>query len=311
MRSLFCITVALLSLTAGEARAGERPELRVGIAGHAFEHLGAIGDQADTAVDSGINIIYPGCFGQMGAEGLPAAKELEEYRKKFIAYVRRAKERGVKLSLAYVCSTSIVKLDTFDKNWTNEFRAQFTTPPATWLQQDREGKPLPSWYGGNYLPACKNNPDWRTYEKFMVKTQLELGNDGIFFDNPTVHPQGCYCEHCMNKFAAFLAGEGTKIDLPATDQVPFLRQIAASRTQDFLRFRSTTARDFLAEMRRHARTIKPDALITCNNSLNASDVLFSQARTYGINIHEMSKTEDLVVVEDMATQPRVLPDGNT
>ena len=32
----------------------------------------------------------------------------------------------------------------------------------------------------------------------------------------------------------------------------------------------------------------------------------SQCRTYGYNIHAMSEAEDLVVVEDMATQPRVL-----
>jgi len=36
-----------------------------------------------------------------------------------------------------------------------------------------------------------NHPDWRTYERFMVRQQLESGCDGIFFDNPTVHPQGC------------------------------------------------------------------------------------------------------------------------
>jgi hypothetical protein len=125
-----------------------------------------------------------------------------------------------------------------------------------------------------------------------------------------VHPQGCYCEHCLGKFAAFLASEGTKIDLPAADQVQFLRQLAATRAGDFLRFRATIARDFLAEMRTYARTIKRDALITCNNSLNTPGALFSQCRTYGYNIHEMSKVEDLVVVEDMATQPRVLPDGS-
>ena len=50
-----------------------------------------------------------------------------------------------------------------------------------------------------------NNPDWRNYEEFMVRQQLETGHDGIFFDNPTVHPQGCYCPHCMERFDAFPA----------------------------------------------------------------------------------------------------------
>jgi hypothetical protein len=59
----------------------------------------------------------------------------------------------------------------------------------------------------------------------------------------------------------------------------------------------------------HARTINPAAVVTCNNSLNGPEVFFSQCRGMGYNTFEMSKAEDLVVVEDMATQPRVLPDG--
>src|SRR5256885_13402664 len=56
-----------------------------------------------------------------------------------------------------------------------------------------------------------NNPDWRGSEEFIVRQQLESGHDGIFFDNPTVHPEGCYCPHCMAKFAQFLNREGVEI----------------------------------------------------------------------------------------------------
>lgn len=297
-------------LTTLPINAEERHELRVGIAGHAFEHLGAIGDQAEAAAASGSTIIYAGGMGEMGYNGFLKPKELTALAADRNAYVRRAKANGIQLALGYVCATSIVKLETFDKHWSNEFRAQFATPPAEWLQQDRDGRPLPSWSGGDYRPACMNNPDWRAYEKSVLRFQIESGHDGIFFDNPTVHPQGCYCELCMKKFAGFLGKEGAKIELPATDQVLFLRQLAVSRSGDFLRFRGTTARDFLAEMRTYARTIKSDALITCNNSLNSPGAFFSQCRGFGYNIYEMSKVEDFVVVEDMATQPRVLPDGS-
>ena len=57
--------------------------------------------------------------------------------------------------------------------------------------------------------------------------------------------------------------------------------------------------------------MKPGALVTCNNSLNAPEAFYSQCRVYGYNIYEMSKAEDLVVVEDMGTQPRILADGST
>ena len=126
----------------------------------------------------------------------------------------------------------MVKLATFDQNWWKEFCGEFSTPPAQWRQQDREGKPRLSWYGGDYLPACKNNPDWRTHEKFIVRLQLELGNDGIFFDNPTVHPQGFYCEHCLTKFVGFLASEGIPIELPANDRILFLWQLATTRARN-------------------------------------------------------------------------------
>ena len=305
------IILAFGILVAMSTLASERQELRVGVAGHAFDHLGGFADQAETAAASGSTIIYGTGFGGIGYEGLPSPVELSAQHKTTSEYLRHAKRNGIQLALGYVCATSIVKLENFDRNWTADFRAQFSTAPSEWLQQDRNGKALPSWYGGDYRPACMNNPDWRTYEKFIVRLQIESGFDGIFFDNPTVHPQGCYCEHCLKKFAKFLADEGTNIHLPKTNSLTFLRQLAVNQPKDFLRFRCTTARDFLGEIRRFARTIKRNALITCNNSLNSPGVFFSQSRDYGYNIYEMSKTEDLVVVEDMTSQPRVLPNGNT
>jgi hypothetical protein len=206
-----------------------------------------------------------------------------------------------------------VKLDTFDKNWTDEFRAQFKTKPAEWRQQDRQGKALVSWYGGDYQPACMSNPDWRAYQRAMVRQSLETGHDGIFFDNPTVHPQGCYCDHCMHKFEPLIAAELRNAPEYQTglSLTQATRQYAISHPKDFLRFRSTIARDFLDDIRRYARTIKPNALITCNNSLNAPSVFYSQCRTHGYNIHEMSKVEDFVVVEDQNTQPRTEANGQT
>jgi hypothetical protein len=305
---LFACLVSVFVATAAPAFGEDADPLAIGVAAHAFDHLGGIPDQAPAAAASGMTIIYASGIGSLGYSGLPSADALKTANAVSADYINKAKASGIRLAIAYVCATSIVKLETFDSNWTPDFRSQFSAPPAKWLQQDRDGKPLPSWYGGDYRPACMNNPDWRKYEKFMVRQQLEAGHDGIFFDNPTVHPQGCYCEHCMKKFATFLEHEGAK-DLPATDATPALRQLAVSRPKDFMRFRCTIAPDFLAEIRAYARTIKSGALITCNNSLNSAEVLFSQCQTYGYNIHAMSRVEDLVVIEDMAGQPRVLADG--
>lgn len=285
------------------------PQLRIGRAGHAFDHLNGFSEQAEAAAASGTTILYATGLGGAGYAGLPPESELNAVLESTTKYNRDAKRHGIELSLGYLCATSIVKLDTFDDNWPGELRQQLKTPPAAWRQQDQNGEPLPSWYGGDYNPACMNNPDWRRYEEFMVRQQLETGHDGIFFDNPTVHPQGCYCEHCMTRFAEFV-----KDTIPTANQNQTeagLRQLAQAHPQEFLRFRSTIGRDFLAHIRRFARTINPNALITCNNSLNLPEVLYSQARNYGYNIFELSQAEDLVVVEDMATQPRTEPGGRT
>lgn len=285
--------------------------LDVGIAGHAFDHLSGISEQAETAVASGANIIYVTGVGSLGYAGLPATDVLDKTSKDAAAYLAKAKTHGIRLAIGYVCATSIVNLNTFDKHWTPEFKAQFKTPPAEWLQRDSTGKPLPSWYGGDYLPACMNNPDWRTYEKAMVRRQIEDGCDGIFFDNPTVHEKGCYCEYCIAKFIEYLQAGGMIITHAKTAIPELKRHLAVSYPREFEQFRCTIARDFLAEMRTFARSIDANALITCNNSLNTPEMFFKQCKMFGYNIFEMSQVEDLVVVEDMATQPRTLADGRT
>jgi hypothetical protein len=283
--------------------------LRVGHAGHAFDHLGGYGNQAEAAAASGATIIYATGLGGIGYSGLPPATKFEAQSAAITKYNRDAKSHGIELAIGYICATSIVKLDTFHANWSDELRSRFTTVPAAWRQQDRKGQPLTSWYGGDYSPACMNNPDWRAYEEYIVQQQLETGHDGVFFDNPTVHPQGCYCPHCMTKFVEFITPTvpAAKGELTIDEQ----RQLADAHPKEFLQFRGKIGRDFLAHMRRFARIIKRDALVTCNNSLNSPDRMYAQCRMHGYNIFEMSQAEDMVVVEDMVAQPRTEADGRT
>jgi len=122
-----------------------------------------------------------------------------------------------------------------------------------------------------------------------------------------VHNGGCYCDYCMRAFAAFLSSrhQGKGETRPVA-----LRSVAQrEHAREFAVFRTTIARDFLAEMGRFARTIRPDAWITANNSLNSPSAFYSQSKLYGYSIYEMSKAEDFVVVEDMETQPRLLETG--
>lgn len=300
--------MVLLPWSGVRAAAGAMPvaapgdPLRLGHAVHAFEHLGAYAGQAEAAAASGATIIYATGMGGAGYTGLPGGDALNQQLEEVRAYNANARAKGIEIVLGYLCATSIVKLETFDAGWTEEMRAAFGSGPAAWLQQGRDGQPLPSWYGGDYRPACMNHPGWRAYQRHMVRMQLETGHDGIFFDNPTVHPEGCYCAHCMAGFAAFLGRD-------SATPLEEMRLLAESQRQDFLRYRATIARDFLGHIREYARTLHAAALITANNSTNQPTVLYSQCRSYGYSPFEMSRTEDFVVLEDMATQPRTKDEG--
>ena len=142
----------------------------------------------------------------------------------------------------------------------------------------------------------------------MIEQTLNAGHDGVFFDNPVVHTQGCFCPHCMEKFARFLRAQEVSISDASPEG---MRKMADARPRDFLRFRATIAADFFAEMRSFAKSIHPTALLTANNSLNLPDVLYKQIREVGCDIHAMSANEDFVTIEDMVSQPRALADGRT
>ncbi len=118
------ILAAIVVLISTAAMAVEIPrELRVGRAGHAFDHLGEFGAQAEAAAASGATIIYATGLGGAGYGGLPPQSEFKSLLESVRDYNRRAKQHGIELAIGYLCATSIVKLDTFDANWSDEFRA--------------------------------------------------------------------------------------------------------------------------------------------------------------------------------------------
>src|SRR5881394_1860200 len=156
--SSFCVLLCLFAAAPLSSFAGGHDkDLAVGIAGHAFDHLGNIGEQAEAAAASGANIIYVTGLGAWGYLGLPPEKEFATQKQAATDYIARARKGGIRLAIGYVCATSLVKLSTFDRHWPEDLRSQFRSPPAEWRQMDREGKPLKWWYSGDYEAACMNN----------------------------------------------------------------------------------------------------------------------------------------------------------
>src|SRR5687767_7284756 len=108
----FFALVLLASLIAGvsAARADDDP-LAVGVAGHAFDHLGSLGEQSEAAAASGANIIYATGMGSIGYTGLPPAEQFAQSLASSRKYAAQSKARGIRLAIGYVCATSIVKLE--------------------------------------------------------------------------------------------------------------------------------------------------------------------------------------------------------
>src|SRR5436305_7537541 len=103
MRIVIGLVVLVLTIMPSHVQAAEPDPLAVGVAGHAFDHLGNIGEQADAAAASGANIIYATSLGALGYQGLPATEQLQQAQVKARAYVDHAKQSGIRLAIGYVC----------------------------------------------------------------------------------------------------------------------------------------------------------------------------------------------------------------
>ena len=101
-----------------------------------------------------MKILYASGLGGEGYSGLPDAPQWAARRQAAADYVRQSKSLGIPLVLGYLCATSIIDLPAFDAHWDPSLRARFHTPPSAWRQQDRNGRPLPSWYGARTSPPA-------------------------------------------------------------------------------------------------------------------------------------------------------------
>lgn len=293
---ILCLTgIALLASSGG----GEY--LKTGRFRPSFDHLGAVERQIDAVAASGCTVTYAGLGGRTYL-GLLAKGEMQKFLDGIKAYNSRGHLRGVPVILSYLCATSICNAKTFTENW-KDFAPDLPVgiDATTLLQQDINGNNLPSWYGDPYNPADTWNPIWRQYHKFLIKLVIQSGHDGVFYDNPTVHANGNYSQYAMCAWCRFLKKSGVTVPEESTAS---LRELTKSNQKLWMQFRATEVADFLREMRDYGRSLKPDFILTANNSLNIWDSFYDQPRTLGYNIFNMSQSQDFVTVEDMSFSPR-------
>ncbi|MHB9132293.1 MAG: hypothetical protein ACYDBB_14560 [Armatimonadota bacterium] len=110
-----------------------------------------------------------------------------------------------------------------------------------WLP-DHTYEGTPSWWG------CTNHPTFRAHNRAMVCEAMAGGATGLHVDDhlgaaaPSLYAGGCFCDHCMRKFAWYLhrnsspamleaAGLAEKAALQYFDYRALVRRYAATRKE--------------------------------------------------------------------------------
>ena len=140
---------------------------------------------------------------------------------------------------------------------------------VNWLQVNAYGDPI--HYGGDQTHrrrGCFNNPQWRAYQKGMIKRAHDDGFEATQPDNDIwwPEPDGCRCQHCRDRFRQFVkeryptAEESIdRFGLPTLDAVdppvysnwfkPYdLDGIRNPMIQEWIRFRCHSIQDFRREL---------------------------------------------------------------
>ena len=145
-------------------------------------------ETAKALAELGVNIITTRFYKGFG---LQAEEEDIESGKRFITHCHKY---GIK-ALVYIQFRTIM-FETIQKEIPNA---------RDWANRDPEGKVV-TWDQGWYWRwiTCPTNGDFIAYlKKAMRKALTEADADGIWLDNFSWDPNGCYCQRCKETFRRY------------------------------------------------------------------------------------------------------------
>jgi len=150
-------------------------------------------------------------------------EELEARIERLKDYTRRWHDLGVPLLMPYSSYHTIAGdhetregFWAFYDRWDDYARWLGPRPgadPIEWSMRDRQGGIVPGACGGfsppYYAPlhryrCCPENPHWRRFQGRLTELIAEVGYDGVFPDNSSIHSV-CFCEHCRRGFREFVS----------------------------------------------------------------------------------------------------------
>lgn len=207
--------------------------------------------------------------------GFPPEIEREDHEF-FRSTVKAYHEHGIKV-FGYVQFSNVVFTGSFLRK--------------NWYAIDHHGERI-NYYSGRYL-TCPTNREWVEHLKTIVSGIIEAGADGVFFDNVfgswyAFRP--CHCESCQQSFHDFQRQKGRNepFDIPIALE-------ESERTELYLEWRRKVLWDTIAELRDHAKGLKPDVLVTSNSFEAGLSRLSIMA---GVDLRDAFHVQDLVMIEN-------------
>jgi hypothetical protein len=160
----------------------------------------------------------------------------------------------------------------------------------SWAQVNEDGRytSCQTAHQNFRVRPCYNSRGWRNYMKRVVEKALEMGLDGIHFDNIgyNAEPDSCKCPTCQRLFRDFLASrysgspekealalerfgytDFTHASLPwfnRWNQAINMRVISGPLHQEWLWFKVESLTGALVEIAEHIRSVNPNALVEAN-----------------------------------------------
>jgi len=198
---------------------------------------------------------------------------------------------------------TIAYLDFANIFWMSFFKEH---PKAkNWLQRDVRGEPVvygwPRPIPERYL-ACLNNPDWIRHQNSLAKLAIDMGFDGIYFDNASLgSKESCYCDVCKEKFRSYSAKRlGKEYELPTK------ADWADSVWQTFVDFHYDTVSNGLRQLKKYIKSVNSKIVFTFNAFPPPTGMRTATDRTLrGVDPCGLAKIADLLYFECGHTFPRV------
>jgi len=176
------------------------------------------------------------------AYGLIPPDQVREKIQRIQEFTRHVRSSGVRWIIPYICNQTVfgdaekrIGFWEFYDHW-DEY-SEFGLPPKPardpieWMQRCSNGE-LHTTYpfhfpmaepGFRYQP-CPNSPDWREFLKFMVRSIVRCGYNGVFVDNCILHSYDVYSQQDFDIYLKEQYGDRLK-ELFGTDDLSKLNLV--------------------------------------------------------------------------------------